>query len=145
MRGAEAVEEVDERNSALDSRKVSDCAEIHNLLRVGFGKHSKTGLTACVNVGMIAENVKCVRSYAACGNMENRGEKLARDLVHVRDHKKKSLRRRVGGGECAGCERTVNGSGCACFGLHLGNLNSCAENVFESVCRPLVNIVCHGA
>ena len=50
MRGAESVEEVDERNTTLDSREMRDCAEIHNLLRVGLRKHCKTGLTACINV-----------------------------------------------------------------------------------------------
>ena len=50
VRGTEAVEEIDERNSALDSCKVSDCTEIHNFLRICFSKHCETCLTAGINV-----------------------------------------------------------------------------------------------
>ena len=35
MRCSESVEEVKERNSSLDSRKVCNCTKVHNLLRVG--------------------------------------------------------------------------------------------------------------
>ncbi len=50
VRCTETVEEVDERNSALNCCKVSNCAEIHNLLRVCFCKHCETCLTAGINV-----------------------------------------------------------------------------------------------
>ena len=56
----ETVKEVDERNSALDCCKVSNCAEIHNLLGICFSEHCETCLTAGINVGMVTENVKCV-------------------------------------------------------------------------------------
>ena len=145
MRSAETVKEVDERNSALDCRKVSNCAEIHNLLRVGFGKHCKTCLTAGVNVRMIAEDVKSVGSNATGRNVENRGKKFTGNLIHIRDHEKKTLRSGIGCGESACCERAVNGTCRAGFGLHFGNLNGGSEDVFHALCRPLVNIVCHGA
>ena len=35
--GAEAVEEVEERNAALDGGEVRDRGEVHDLLRVGLG------------------------------------------------------------------------------------------------------------
>ena len=145
VRGAEAVEEVDEGNSALDRCKVSNSAEIHNFLRVGLCKHCKAGLTAGVNIGMIAENVKCVGSNAASRYMENAGEKLTGDLIHIGYHEQKALGCSVSSGESTGCERTVNGAGCACLRLHLGNLNGGAEDILETLRRPLVNVVCHGA
>ena len=43
--------------------------------------------------------------------MNDAGQKLARDLVHVRNHQKKSLRRGISSCECAGSQRAVNGSG----------------------------------
>ena len=70
---------------------MSDRAEIHYFLRVGFGKHSETCLTAGIHVGVITENVECVRSNATCGNVDNAGEKLSGDFVHIGDHKEKSL------------------------------------------------------
>ena len=145
MRGSEAVEEVDERNSALDSRKVSDGTEIHNLLRVSLGKHGKTGLTACVNIRVIAEDVERVRSYAACGNVEYAGKQLACNLIHIGNHKKKSLRCGVGRGKSTGRKRTVYRTRSSCLGLHFGNLYGCTEDVLLTLCCPLVNIVCHRA
>ena len=62
--GTETVKEVKERNAALDSCKVCNCTEVHNLLRVSVCEHCETGLTASVNVGVISEDVKRVRCYA---------------------------------------------------------------------------------
>ena len=43
MRGAEAIEEMEERHTTLDRREVSDSAEIHTLLRVIGAEHGITG------------------------------------------------------------------------------------------------------
>ena len=129
VRGTEAVEEVEEGNAALDRCKVSNCAEVHDLLLVGLCHHSEAGLTASVNVGVIAEDVERVRSYATSRNMDDAGKKLACDLIHVGDHQKQTLRSGVGGGECTCCERAVNGTCRTCLGLHLHHLNGVAENV----------------
>ena len=145
VRGTEAVEEVDEGNASLDCREMSNGAEIHDLLRVGLGKHCETCLTASVDVGVIAEDVERVRRDASCGYMENCGKQLAGDLIHVGDHKKQTLGSGVGGCERTCGQRTVNGSGGACLGLHFGNLDGRAENIFHALCRPLINIVSHGA
>ena len=127
--GTEAVKEVKNGHSALDSRKVSNGAEVHDLLRVGLSQHCKSGLTACVYVGMIAENVQRMGSNAACGNVDNAGQQLAGDLVHVGDHEQQTLGCSVGGGERTGCKRAVNGACGACLGLHFHNLYSLAEDV----------------
>ena len=124
---------------------MSDGAEVHNFLRIGFREHCKTGLTACVNVGMVAENVEGVGRYAACGNMEYAGKKFARDLIHIRDHQEKSLRRSVCSGESARRKRTVNGTRSTCLRLHFGYVYLCSEDVFETLSRPLVNVVRHRA
>ncbi len=91
VRSTESVEEVDERHSAFDRGQVGNGAEVHYFLRIGFGKHRITGLTACVNVRMVSENVKGVGGNASCGNVDNVRKKFARDLVHVRDHQEQAL------------------------------------------------------
>ena len=78
VRGTETVEEVDERNSALNSCKVSYRSQVHNLLRICLGKHCKAGLTASINV-------------RASRYVEYARKKLTGNLIHIRDHKKKSL------------------------------------------------------
>ncbi len=111
MRGAEAVEEVDERDAALDGGQVRHGGQIHDLLRVGLGEHGEAGLAAGHNVGMVAENVQRVGGNRTRGNMEYARQQLASDLVHVRDHQEQALRSGVGGGQRAGCERAVHGAG----------------------------------
>ena len=151
VRGAEAVKEVDERNSALDRRKVSNGTEVHDLLRVRLGEHRKAGLTACVNVRVIAEDVQRVRRDGTRRDMNDAGEKLARDLVKVRDHEKESLRRRVGRRESTGCERSVNGACRSRLGFHLNDLYLVAEDVYRGIAgivltdsRPCVDLLRHG-
>ncbi len=129
VRGTEAVKEVENGTRALDSRKMSNGAEVHDLLRVGLSQHCKAGLTACVYVGMVAENVQRMGSNAACGNVEYAGQQLAGDLVHVGDHEQQTLGCGVGGGERTGGKRAVNGACGAGFGLHFHNLYSLAEDV----------------
>ena len=91
VRGTETVEEVDERNSALNSCKVSYRSQVHNLLRICLGEHCKAGLAASINVRVVTEDVKCMRSNAASRYVEYARKKLTGNLIHIRDHKKKSL------------------------------------------------------
>ena len=136
---AEAVEEVDERDAALDGSQMCDGAEVHDLLRVGFSQHGETGLAAGVHVGVISEDVECLRSHAACGHMEHAGEQLTGDLVHIGDHQEQTLRRGVGGGQRARTQRAVDGTCRARLGLHFHHLDGGAEDVLESLCGPLVH------
>ena len=145
VRGAEAVEEVDERNSSLDGGKVSDRAEVHDLLRVGSGDHCKAGLAAGINVGMVTEDVERMGSHAARRNVDNAGQKLSGDLVHIRDHEEKSLGCREGGGQCAGCKASVNRACGTRLGLHFDDLYGVAENVLHPGRRPGVGQLCHNA
>mgnify|MGYP000615152220 CR=1 FL=1 len=46
MRGAEAIEEVEERRLAGESGKVGDGRKVHDLLDVALGEHGKAGLAA---------------------------------------------------------------------------------------------------
>ncbi len=124
---------------------MGNSAEVHNFLRVGFSEHSKACLTASVYVGMVAENVECVRRHATRGNMNYTGKKLSGDLVHIGDHKEKSLRSGICCCERACCERAVNGACRACFGLHFNNLYLVSENVFEPARRPCVGVFRHRA
>ena len=145
VRSTESVEEVDERNSAFDCCKVSNRSQIHDFLYAGLAEHCETGLTACHNVGLIAEDGQSVACQGTSGNVEHAGEQLACDFVHVRDHQQKSLRCSVSGSQCTSVQRTVNCTGCTGFRLHFLNLYFRTENVLSSLCRPLINVVCHRA
>ena len=145
MRGAEAVEEVDKRNSTLDGSQMRYGAEIHDLLLIGLCQHGKAGLTTGIHIGMVAENVQRVRCNRTRGNMKYAGQQFARDLIHIRDHQKKALRCGIGGRQRACAQRTVHRTGGTCLGFHFGHLNGRTENIFQPLRRPLVNIVRHRA
>ena len=145
VRGTETVKEVDERNAALDRSEMCNSSQVHDLLRVGLCEHCETGLTAGINVGVVTEDVQCVGSDAASGYVEYAGQQLTGNLVHIRDHQEKALRSGVGGGQCTGIQGAVNRTRSTCLRLHLLNLNGCTKDVLDTLCGPLVNVVCHRA
>ena len=143
--GAEAVEEVQERNLALDGGEVRHGSEVHDLLDVALGEHGEAGLAAGHDVGVITEDVQSVGGDATGGHVEDARQALARDLVHVRDHEQQALRRRVGRGQSTGTERTVNGTSGTGLGLHLDDVDGRAEDVLLALRGPLVDMVGHRA
>jgi len=145
VRGTEAIEEVENGNSALDGCKMSNRAKIHNLLRVGLGKHCITGLTASIYVRMVTENIKSVGSNTTCTYVDDVGEKLTCDLVHIGDHQKKTLRSSEGGGKSTCCQRTVNGTCSTRLRLHFNYLYLVVKNVLETGSRPSICKLSHNA
>ena len=143
VRGTEAVKEMNERNAAFYCRKVGNRGKIHNLLRVAGAKHGKTGLAAGIDIRMIAENAKRMGSKGSCGNIYNGRKQFTRHFIHVRNHKKKSLRSGEGGSKRACRKRAVNGACRACFRLHFGNLYFVAENICSSCCGPFIGKLSH--
>ena len=143
MAGSEAVKEMNEGDSAFDSCKMCNSAEIHNLLNVAGAKHCKAGLAASHNVTVVAENVQCMRSDTTCGYMDNTGKKFTGDLVHIGDHEEQTLGSGVSCGERTCCQRAVDCTGCAALGLHLDDLNGLSENIFLAFGSPFVGYFRH--
>ena len=145
VRGTEAVEEVDEGDTALQGSQVSHSRQVHDLLGVGLTQHGKAGLTASHNVGVIAKDVQSMAGHSTGGDMEHGGQQLTGNLVHVGDHQKQTLGCGVGGGQGASGQRAVDGTGSTSLGLHLHNLHGLAEDVLPASSGPLIHIVSHGA
>ena len=143
--GAEAVEEVQEGNAALDGGQMGNRAQVHDFLDVGLSQHGKAGLAAGHHVAVVAKDVQGVAGQGTGADVENTGKQLAGDLVHVGDHQQQALGGGVGGGQSAGIEGTMNGAGSAGLRLHLLHLDSRAKNVLAALGGPLVDIVSHGA
>src|SRR5699024_4540984 len=106
---------------------------------------SEAGLTAGVDVRVVAEYIERVRSYAARRNVDDAWQQLAGDLVHIRDHEEQTLRRGVGRGERARRERAVYGTGGAGLRLHFHYLYLIAEDVFKTCRRPGIGKLRHNA
>lgn len=130
VRGAETVEEVEERNAGFDCGKIGHESEVHNFLHAVCSEHSKTGLTACHNVRVIAEDVECVTRYASCGYVKHARKQFARNFVHVGDHEQQALACRERARQSTCRQRTVNRTCSACFGLHFGNFKNVAKRFF---------------
>ena len=77
--------------------------------------------------------------------MEDTGEKLTGDLVHIRNHQQQALGRRIGGREGACVQASVYSAGSTGLCLHFLHFDSGAENVLSSGGGPLINIVSHRA
>ena len=143
MGGAEAVEEVQERDTALDSGQVSHRGEVHNLLHGTGGQHSETGLAGAHHVGVVTEDGQSLGSQGTCGDVEDTGKKLTGNLVHIRDHQQEALGGGVGGGQGTSLQGTVHGTSGASLGLHFDNLHGLAEDVLSAACTPLVDVLSH--
>ena len=66
VRSTETVEEVDKRNTALDSSQVSYTGQVHNFLYRAFGQHGKTGLTGRHYVLVVTEDTQCMACQCTC-------------------------------------------------------------------------------
>ena len=140
---SESVEEVEERNSAFDSCKVSYRSEVHNFLNAALSQHCETCLTASIYVGVVTEDVQCMCRNCTSRNMEYCRKEFACDLVHVRDHQEEALGSCVSSCQSSGSEGTVYCSGCSSLRLHLDYLYCRSEDVLAAGGCPLVYIVCH--
>ena len=56
VRGAETVEEVNERHAAFDGGKMCHGSEVHDFLHRAGGQHGEARLTGAHHVGMVAED-----------------------------------------------------------------------------------------
>ena len=143
--GAEAVEEVQEGDTALDGGQMGHRAQIHDFLGVGLAQHGKAGLAAGHDVGVVTKDVQRVAGHGTGRHVEHSGQQLAGDLVHVGDHQQQALGGGVGGGQGAGGQRAVHGAGGAGLGLHLDDLHGLTKDVFPTGGSPLIHVVSHGA
>ena len=144
MGSAESVEEVDERHAAFDGRKVGNGGKIHHLLYRTFAEHGETCLTAGHHVAVVTKDAERVSGQRTGRHMKYAGEQLASDLVHIRYHQQEALRRRKGGGQRAGLQRTVHRTGRTAFGLHFLYRYGVAEQVLTALCGPFVDVLRHG-
>ena len=139
----ETVEEVDERKTSLDCRKVCNWSQVHYLLYAGLTEHACSGLTTGIYIGVISEDGKCMAGKCTCGYIEYARQSLTCYLVKVRDHQEQTLRSRICSSQSTCCQGAVNGTCCTCLRLHLCNLYSLSEHIQTALCRPLICSLCH--
>ncbi len=145
VRGAEAIEEVEEGHAALDGGQVGHRSQVHDLLDVALSQHGIAGLAASHDVGVVAKDVEGLGGHGTGAHMQHVGQALAGHLVHVGDHQQQTLGGRVAGGEGASAQRAVNSAGGAGLRLHLLDFHRGAKDVLETLSSPLIHMISHGA
>ena len=135
VRGAEAVEEVQEGNARFERGGLRDQRHVHDFLHRVGGQHAEAGGAGGHHVAVVAEDGERVGGQRARRDVEHRGGQLAGDLEHVGDHQQQALRGGEGGGQRAGLQRAVQRAGGAAFALHLDHRRHGAPDVRSSVRR----------
>ena len=145
MGSTETIKEVNEWNFSFQSRQMSNRTQVHNFLWVCLSKHSETSLTTSIYITMITKNIQSMCRHRTCGYVEYAWQHLTSDFIHIRDHKKKTLRSRKCRCQSSCCKRTVYSTSGAGLRFHLNNFYFAAKNVLLSCCWPLINGVSHWA
>ena len=144
VRGAEAVEEVDEWHTSLECSKMSNSAEVHHFLHAAFCQHGKTSLTASHHVAVVAKDAKGMRCKCTGRNVEDAGQQLASNLVHIGNHQEQALAGCEGACEGTSLQGAMHGTSGTAFALHFLNHYCVAEEVLTTLSGPLVNMLRHG-
>ena len=143
VRGAEAVEEVQERHAGLQRHEVRYAGEVHDLLDRRSGEHRKTRLAGSHHVLVVTKDRQRLCGQRTRRNVEHAGQQLAGDLVHVGDHQQQTLRSGERRGERTALQRSVHGACGSGFGLHFNDFNGFTEDIFTALSGPLVHELGH--
>ncbi len=143
VRGAETVEEMQERNRRLNGGQVCDGGHVLSLLDGAGSQQGETGLAAGHHILVITEDGQGVRCQGTGRYMENGREHFTGNLIHVRNHQQETLRCGISGGEHAGLERSVDRSRGTGLALHLSHFDEFSPKVLFPMGGPLVDVLGH--
>ena len=144
VRSTETVEEMHERYAAFDGCQMCYAAQVHNFLYGSGGKHCHTNLTTSHNVGMVAEDGESMCTNGSGAYMEYAGFELTGNTVNAGDHQQQTLRSCVCSCQSTSFQCAVHSTCGTCFGFHFYQTYCLTEDVLLAVCRPAVNVFCHG-
>ncbi|OPY77541.1 MAG: hypothetical protein A4E70_02570 [Syntrophus sp. PtaU1.Bin005] len=143
--GPEPVKAMDEWEAGLDARQMGDQPQVHDLLGGSRGEEGKSRLTDRIDVRVVPENAEGLAGDGSGRHMEDRRQQFTGDLVHVRLHEQKALRRREGRGKRPRRQRAVNRGCRPSFGLHFHDFKRLAEDVLFFTRGPFAAVFPDGA
>ena len=143
VRGAEAVEEMNERNARFERGDLRHQRQVGNFLHGIRRQHRPAGRAAGHHVGVVAKDRERVRGQRARRNVHRRRGQLAGNLEHVGDHQQQALRGGKRGAEGPGLQRAVQCAGRAAFALHLFHNGQCAPDILLPFRAPLIGPLGH--
>ena len=140
----EAVEKMQKRDSCLERCGVGDQREIARFLYGTGTEHGESGRARRHHVAVIAKDRERVRGNRSRGHVDHRGRQFSGDLIHIRDHQQKALRRGERRAERSGLQRAMQRAGRAAFALHFDDRGDRAKDVAAAFIFPLVRPFAHG-
>mmetsp|Transcript_36001 Transcript_36001/g.81827 ORF Transcript_36001/g.81827 Transcript_36001/m.81827 type:complete len:375 (+) Transcript_36001:2167-3291(+) len=132
VRGAETVGEVHDGHARLERCDVRDQRQVLAILHALTGDHAPAAGASGHDVLVVAEDGESLSGEGPRGHMDDAGHELTRDLVHVRDHQEKALRRRECGGEATRGHGAVERARGASLRLQLLHIQGAAEGVLHA-------------
>ena len=144
MGGAEAIEEMHERNTPRQRGRLGNQRQVMGFLHGGRSQLGEPGAAHRRDIGMIAEDRQTLGGQRPGRDMKHRRRQLAGDLVHVGDHEQQALRGREGRRQGAGLQRAMHRAGGAGLALHFHHLRHFAPQVGLAGGGPLVCQFRHG-
>ena len=143
VRGAEPVEEVEERDPGAQGRGVRHGGEVVRLLHRARAEHGESGRAGGHDVAVVAEDRQGVGGERPRRHVDHRRRQLAGDLEHVRQHQQQPLGRGERGRERAGLQRTVQRARRTALGLHLDDVGHRPPQVRLPGGRPRIGVLAH--
>ena len=143
MARAEPVEEVHERNTRAQGRRVGDQGEVVGLLHARRAQLCPARRAGVHHVLVIAEDRQRMGRDRASSDMDHAGRQLAGDLEHVRHHQQEPLRRSERRRQRTLLQCAVERARRTRFGLHLDDIGDQTPQVRALGCRPVVAVLSH--
>ena len=118
------------------------CKVMHLLDGVGT-QHGEAGAAAGHHVAVVAEDRQGMGGDGAGGDMEDRRQQFAGNLVHVGDHQQQALRRGEGRSQRPALQGAVYRAGSAGLALHLDDLRDRAPEIGPRLAGPCIHEITH--
>ena len=140
---AEAIEEVDDRDAAGNSRGMDDSCQVHDFLDTRFAHHADARAAHSHGIVMAGKNRIAVGGNCTGCDVEDTGQEFAGNLEHVAEHDHHALGRCKGRRQCAGIQSAVHSTGSPFFRLHFLNLDGRAKQVLTAMSSPFIDVFSH--
>ena len=141
--GAEAVQNIEEGNPAIQGGGLGDEGEVLTLLDGVGEEHPPARAPGRHHIAVITENGESLGGQRAGGDVKDSAGQLPGDLVHIGDHQQQPLAGCESGGQGASLQRAVDCPGCAPFRLHLYDEGFAAPDILIAPRGPGVGQLAH--
>ena len=143
MRGAEAIEEMQEWHTRFQRGSLGDQGHVMRFLHRAGWHHRPAALAGGHHIRVIPEDGQGMRGHRAGRNVEDRAGQFPGNFEHVGDHQQQALAGGEGGGQRAGLECSMHCAGCTALRLHFDHQGDSSPDILALDCRPIISKLTH--